>query len=895
MTKIAISLAAVLLLIVAIGYFAMRFLRADDTDEFDDRPAEPSRPRGRPGDQDRGPDSRTTVTAGRPGRGARGPADAAAPHREQGQPARRHTARAASEPRSGGGRSGGLDRAGSGTGGLDHAASGTGGLDRAASDTGGFDTGGFQNAGRSTGSRSAGSRSAGAGPDSSRPARGRISREFASRAGRADDQASDDHEYGDRRFSFNPQDVDDLDAGGYPAGAPSGARGWAASDAESTQVMGAGGRPAQGRRDQGRASAQSSASSRSGRARRSGEMSGKDWDSLSDVDYWAELASDKSLAATAEPAGPGRAGPDFPEPSPVPAGSRSERRSRSGRADAPLSDGPAARNEAALASDVTAVMPGRRHAPAGAPATPLLPGDSDARSALSGSGRPSGRGDRGLLADGPPARGAASGYRSRRSRDLPAAPRDVVAAPYGGARSRPARPAAPDPDPDPDGSIAALARLSGPRASGSWPAALDDDPLTSPSFPAVRDEDSRSYRSRRAEGQPAGPAGSAAWDSGPHSSGPHSSGSHSSDSQNSGSHSSGPQSSGSHSSGGYLPAAPAAAGYPAAAEPLAGFDDRPAGHGRRGRRARTDEYPGASPAGPPAPAPRRDYGDLPTTPGSPPPGNPYGSYVSSAGSPPAPARQDSDAYGSYVSSAGSPPAPARRDIDAYAGYGTDPEARYSQPGGRHLSPASPAPLAPSDPLSSGSQTMPGQPPLGYSGPSRAASGYAGPDVPAGDRSRAGGAHAVPVYAAPVSSGPPAAPEYGRSWPAAPGARAPEPYGPPARTYPNAGYPSGSYPNAGYPSGSYPNAGYPSGSYPSGDYPSGSYQQDSLQPGSYPAGGYPAGGYGRPDYPAAAYSGRQYDQSAYLPEATPGGQRDQNGYGSPDSGYGAGAYDGYPGY
>src|ERR1700722_3468211 len=143
MTKIAISLAAVLLLIVASGYFAMRFLRADDTDEFDDRPAEPSRPRGRPGDQDWGPDSRTTVTAGPPGRGARGPAGAAAPHREQDQPARRHTARAASEPRSGGPRSGSA-RSGSG---LDRAGSDTGGLDRG--DTGGFDTGGFQNAGRS--------------------------------------------------------------------------------------------------------------------------------------------------------------------------------------------------------------------------------------------------------------------------------------------------------------------------------------------------------------------------------------------------------------------------------------------------------------------------------------------------------------------------------------------------------------------------------------------------------------------------------------------------------------------------------------------------------------------------------------------------------------------------
>ena len=35
-------------------------------------------------------------------------------------------------------------------------------------------------------------------------------------------------------------------------------------------------------------------------------MSGKDWDSLSDVDYWAELASDKPLTTTAQPAWPRR-------------------------------------------------------------------------------------------------------------------------------------------------------------------------------------------------------------------------------------------------------------------------------------------------------------------------------------------------------------------------------------------------------------------------------------------------------------------------------------------------------------------------------------------------------------------------------------------------------------
>ncbi len=165
MTKIAISLAAVLLLIVAIGYFAMRFLRADDPDEFDDRPAEPSRPGGRPGDQDWGPDSRTTATAGRPGRGARGHADAAAPYREQDQPARRHTARAASEPRSGGARSGGLDRAGSDTGGLDRAASDT---PRRLPTPAASTPAASRTRAAPLGSRSAGSRSAGAGPDSSR-------------------------------------------------------------------------------------------------------------------------------------------------------------------------------------------------------------------------------------------------------------------------------------------------------------------------------------------------------------------------------------------------------------------------------------------------------------------------------------------------------------------------------------------------------------------------------------------------------------------------------------------------------------------------------------------------------------------------------------------------------
>jgi len=95
MTKIAISLAAVLLLILAIGYFAMRFLRADDTDDFDDVPAEPSRSRGRSGDRDFGEDSGAAAPMSRSGRGGRGYRDADAPVAEPDRPSRGRSGRQA--------------------------------------------------------------------------------------------------------------------------------------------------------------------------------------------------------------------------------------------------------------------------------------------------------------------------------------------------------------------------------------------------------------------------------------------------------------------------------------------------------------------------------------------------------------------------------------------------------------------------------------------------------------------------------------------------------------------------------------------------------------------------------------------------------------------------------
>jgi nicotinate-nucleotide--dimethylbenzimidazole phosphoribosyltransferase len=924
MTKIAISLAAVLLLILAIGYFAMRFLRADDNDDFDDLPAEPARPRGRAGDQDWGQDGRAAAPMSRSGRGGRSHPDADVPAAEPHQASRGRSGRpsaarrdrdfpdrdlqdrdlqdrgypdsafpdpslqdASSPGHRGTGRPGSTRHGGSrDTGTRDTGTRDTGTRDTGTRDTGSRDTGSRDTGSRDTGTRDTGTRDTGT-RDTTRPARGRNSREYAaSPPARAARQAPDDRDYGDRRFSFNPPGADDQRSGGTPrAAAPAGARGWAATDAESTQLLGSEIRADQGRshpgradqsradqsradqtgadqtragqdrRDAGRPAGRPASSTRSARAKRGGEMSGKDWDSLSDVDYWAELASDKPLTTMAQPAGPAsRAEPDFAADPPTP-GARSDRRGRASRADAAaLADGPTIRSEPTVAGDVTAVLPARRHAPADPAAAPLLPGGQGSR------------GDRARLAGqpergGPPGRArgagrpASPGAGSRRSRDLPATP-------YGDTR-------------DPDGGIAALARLGAPSTGGGRPPVLDDDPLTSPSFPAIRDEDSRSYRSQRPEAPSAG-----SHASGNQASGNQASGNQASGNQASGSHASGRQGPGGQGPGsrgsdrpgsGSYPAGDvqrAAAGYPAAsADPVAGYDTRPAA---RGRRARPDDYPDdyaggygqppgrAAAAGPdayptptvpaaPASVPSyRDYADLSTLSAGTPPGNPYGSYVGPAGTTPPTARPDSDAYG---------------------GYGSGQETqRYSQPTGRHLAPA-PGP-APSAHLSlAPGHTSLGQAPLGYPGPAQSAAGRAAaPGYPAGDHLLAngpaagypvpasvGGSNVVPIHAAPVPAGPePAAGDYGSSW-----------YGAPSVTV------------------------------PSHDPASARYGPPAAE--GYPGGSYPTGGYGGADYPAAPYSGSLYDQSAHLPAEPSGSQQDQNGYGTPDSGYGAGTSGGYPGY
>jgi len=172
------------------------------------------------------------------------------------------------------------------------------------------------------------------------------------------------------------------------------------------------------------------------------------WDSLSDVDYWAELASDKPLttptAATADSTSPG---------------------SRRRRSPEPVAEArPAGRS-----TDQTERLPVRQR---------------NSRSTSSNGGR-----------------------QSDYSQPQPAVARGAHA---------PGRYAGGSPEPTTE-SLAALARLgnqshpsaplpvSQPRRKHGRPVPAqshDDDPLTSPSFPAINASDSRSYRASRSDSQP---------------------------------------------------------------------------------------------------------------------------------------------------------------------------------------------------------------------------------------------------------------------------------------------------------------------------------------------------------------------------------------------------------
>lgn len=181
------------------------------------------------------------------------------------------------------------------------------------------------------------------------------------------------------------------------------------------------------------------------RADDDGDWPSTEWDELSDVDYWAEVASDKPLTTTAQPASQARpARPDQSRGAEI-------RQAQGGR------PGPAPRDPA-----------------------PQREREREPRLPVRGQRQPA-------AADPPPA--------ARQPEFSPA--------PVAATRSRPEAGQWPPSRPDPrhsEPSLAMLASLGDQRQ----PAMPDDDPLTSPSFPKIPASDSRSYHSGRGHTPPAG-------------------------------------------------------------------------------------------------------------------------------------------------------------------------------------------------------------------------------------------------------------------------------------------------------------------------------------------------------------------------------------------------------
>ncbi len=193
-----------------------------------------------------------------------------------------------------------------------------------------------------------------------------------------------------------------------------------------------------------------------------GEWPSTEWDELSDVDYWAELASDKPITP-AQPVTPPVRAEREPRSESDPGSRRSERREAADRKDATERRDSGERRDSREGSERRDTTE-RRESGTERREQPLLPAARSSRPGTGATFTPAvspaseagfgGRGD---------------GYGSTELRRSIAAGGDPL-------RSLPAVPSVP--------------------AAANRP--TDDDPLTSPSFPRITD-DSRSYRRGRAD------------------------------------------------------------------------------------------------------------------------------------------------------------------------------------------------------------------------------------------------------------------------------------------------------------------------------------------------------------------------------------------------------------
>jgi hypothetical protein len=223
-----------------------------------------------------------------------------------------------------------------------------------------------------------------------------------------------------------------------------------------------------------------------------------EWDKLSDEQYWAELSADKPLAAMAKPSRPA-SGPAAKAPvsgrakrAAEPPGAGEPRAARSPAP--PAREVPSREERTEPREPVTERLPVRTRQQPPAPAA-----RREAETPLAGSypGEPRSPRDTGPHAQRDPLRD--SGPQARRD-TAPQAIRDTGPRPEQSRRSTTT-----GPNPARDRDLAMLAGLA--STPPPIPGALEDDPLTSPSFSLKADTapDSRSYSSSRKHARTGGP------------------------------------------------------------------------------------------------------------------------------------------------------------------------------------------------------------------------------------------------------------------------------------------------------------------------------------------------------------------------------------------------------
>jgi hypothetical protein len=434
--------------------------------------------------------------------------------------------------------------------------------------------------------------------------------------------------------------ADDFPSADYPSMDFGPAGSYATGDQASMESPAAGPRD---RPDSRRKSAPAPASGKS-RSRQRGKRDDDDdwpsseWDKLSDEQYWAELSADKPLATMARPSKPASDAAAMTSANGGAKAKPAARDPRPARPPAPgrdLSRDLPSRMERDQREPVTERLPVRaaRQAPA-----PLPPARREAAAAAASRSYPE---PRSVLDSGPrPARNTG-----------PHAARDTGPQPRLEHRRRDTT----GPQPTRDRDLAALTGLA--SAPPPIPGALEDDPLTSPSFSlkAVPASDSRSYSNARKHAKTAPAAEHPAANGAARANG------------------------NGHGSGGYPVADYADPGYAYQAAP-------PAAAG---------EWYSAppAPAGPPAEAQTPAYG------------NPYAHTGSGNGGSPA-GLADSQATASYNNYLADP-------LRVYSPPGYEASAPYAEPPGPAAYTAAPPPAAGSVPYADGYPAQPYADQAGY--------------------------------------------------------------------------------------------------------------------------------------------------------------------------------------